>query len=221
VANQENPVTNVYKTPDKAEIKRRLFEIGVQALKDAGYRVGRAGGGSSVRQIIKEGEKPKLVSIRTTQDRHIAFPPKKGGGWRTLDDVDMVVAVSVDDRETPRYAWVHFLPGDDMRARFNRTYEARRAAGLRMPNGRGVWLSLYKEESSDEPRRVGAGAGLVNPKVAVVPLDKNGGGPLPAPTPQASRPVEPSDRLTIAEAKRRLAASLGVDESSIKIFVEA
>lgn len=212
-------MTNVYKTPQKAKLKRRLFEIGVQALKDAGYRVGRAGGGSSVRQITKDGEKPKLVSIRTTQDRAIAFPPKKGGGWRTLDDMDMVIAVSVDDRETPRYAWVHFLDGDDMRDRFNRTYQARKAAGLKMPNGRGVWLSLYKEEASDEPRRVGAGAGLVNPKVAVVPLDKNGGGPPP--TPPASRPSEQADRLTIAEAKRRLAASLGVDESSIKISVEA
>jgi hypothetical protein len=211
-------MTNVYRTPEKADIKRRLFDIGIQALRDQGYHVERARGGSSVRRATKNGES-KLVSIRTTQDQAIAFPPKKDGGWRTLDDVDMVVAVSVDDKEAPRYAWVHFIDGDDMRDRFNRTYEARKAAQLKVPKGRGVWLSLYKEESSDQPRRVGAGAGLVYPRVATVPLNGNDAGPSPASP--GFRPVDQPERLTIAEAKRRLAASLGVDESGIKISVEA
>lgn len=208
-------MTNVYGSPEKVQLKRRLLEIGIEVLKSEGYTVERAPGGSSVRRITKDGES-KLVSIRTSQDRFIAFPRRKDGRWRTLDDVDLVVAASVDDKEAPKYAWVHFLDGDDMRDRFNRTYEARKAAGLKIPAGRGVWLSLYKPESTDHPRRVGAGAGLVYPRVATIPLDPDDTGPGPR-QPVVEQPVG----LTITEAKRLLASSLGVDESSIKITVEA
>ena len=209
-------MTNVYQTPDKVWLKRRLFEIGVEVLESEGYTVERAPGGASVRRISKDGES-KLVSIRTTQDRSIAFPRETNGKWRTLDEVDVVVAVSVDDREAPRYAWVHFLPGDEMRDRFRRSYEARKASGLRMPPGRGIWLSLYRKESTDNPRLVGAGAGLVHPRVATVSLDNSDTGPRPTSPP----PIEPPAGLTITEATRLLAKSLGVDESSIKITVEA
>jgi hypothetical protein len=208
-------MTDVYGTPEKVRLKRRLFEIGLETLKSMGYTVERAQGGSSVRRVTKDGES-KLVSIRTTQDRYIAFPRKKDGAWRTLDEVDIVVAVSVDDREAPRYAWVHLLPGDEMRDRFRRSYEARKALGLKMPPGRGIWLSLYKKESTDNPRRVGAGAGLAHPRVATVSLAEGDNGPGP------QQPiVEPPVGLTITEAKRLLAKSLGVNESSIKITVEA
>jgi hypothetical protein len=62
---------------------------------------------------------------------------------------------------------------------------------------------------------VGAGAGLKYPKVAVVPL-KDG------PSNGATRTnTDDSLELTISEAKRRLAKSLGVPEASIKITVEA
>jgi hypothetical protein len=208
-------MADVYKTPEKTSLKRRLFEIGLETLRSEGYKVERIPGfgKASVRRITK-GADQKVVSIRTTQDRHIAFPRlPDDSGWRTLDDVDMVVAVSVDDAESPKNAWVHFLDGSDMRDRFNRTYKARLAADRTIPLGRGVWLSLYHPESKDRPDHVGAGAGLQNPKVGVVPLLNQAGG---------SDTKDTEDfGLTIAEAKRRLASSLGVNESSIKITVEA
>lgn len=210
-------MTDIFQTPEKGRIKKRLFEIGIQTLEEKGYKVSRIPkiGKSSVRKITKDG-KSQVVSIRTSQDQCIAFPRlKDDSGWKTLDDVDMVVAVSVDDKDQPRNALVHFLDGDDMRDRFNRTYKARIDNGRSIPLGRGVWLYLYVPESDEKPDYVGAGAGLVNKAVAEVPLN-------------ASRATHPpvtgssdSEKLTIAEAKRRLAVSLGVEESSIKITVEA
>lgn len=213
-------MTNVYAAPEKVTMKAALFGAAVSALEKDGWKVERVAGSgkSSVRRITK-GSTSKIVSIRTTQDRSIAFPRIEGDkGWRTLDEVDAVVAASVDDKENPHFARIHMLPGDEMRERFNRTYAARKKAGHVIPVGRGVWLSLYTPESQSPVHLVGAGAGLEHPRFAEVPLD-------PAmlisdddETPQQDEGDETP--LTIAEAKRRLARSLGVDPSSIKIIVE-
>src|SRR4051794_17542694 len=91
----------------------------------------------------------------------IAFPRnKKNDGWATLEEADLVVASSVNDRDEPRFAKVHLIPGDEMRDRFDRSYAARKAAGYSLPKGRGIWVSLYEQEASDPVNRVGAGAGL-------------------------------------------------------------
>src|SRR3989442_14378184 len=89
----EGLMTNVFKTPEKHERKKRLFQIGVQTLQKEGWTVTREKlGKSSVRRISKNGDS-KLVSIRTTQDTWLAFPPEPNGkGWVTLDDVEVVVA---------------------------------------------------------------------------------------------------------------------------------
>lgn len=223
-------MTNVYGTPDKISMKKMLFNIAVESLEKAGWKVERVPGSgkSSVRRITK-GAESKVVSIRTTQDQWIAFPRiEDDSAWRTLEEVDAVVPVSVDDRDAPRFAKVHLIDGDEMRARFNRAYEARKKAGHSIPIGRGVWVSLYIPESNDPVSLIGAGAGLKFPPIAVVPLspeliaeqdaddtedDADG-----RPTAVSSRSEAP---LTIAEAKRRLAATLGVDPASIKITVEA
>lgn len=212
-------MTNVYSTPEKVQRKNRLFQIGIEALKSHGYRVERVSGSgkSSVRRVIKDGTS-QIVTIRTTQDQAIAFPRlDDDSGWRTLDEVDMVVAVSVDDKEDPKYGWVHFLDGDDMRDRFNRTYKARLDAGRSIPVGRGVWLGLYHRDTGDNVRFVGAGAGLDNERVASIPLDVDGSNSARKTNGGAGN----EQGLTIAEAKRLLAISFGVDVENIKITVEA
>ena len=213
-------MTNVFGTPEKVTRRNMLFQIGLETLQQQGWKVERIPGigKSSVRRITKGG-KSRKVSIRTSQDTWIAFPRNDAdNGWVTLSDVDVVLAVSVDDFHDPKFAQVHMIEADEMRQRFDRAYAARIAANYTIPLGRGVWVSLYTREARDPVTCVGAGAGLDHPPIARVPLkpeksDSNGG-------------VEPQDLdadkpLTFAEAKRRLGITLGVDPTKIKITVEA
>jgi hypothetical protein len=218
-------MTNIFNTPEKHDRKTRLFQIGIEALQKQGWTVikERGLGKSSVRRVTKNGES-KLVSIKTTQDQWLSFAPKpKGKGWSTLDDVDVVLAVSVDANVPPREALVHWLPGDEMRERFDLALKARKEANRVQPDRRGVWIPLYeREEASENVSYVGGGAGLDHPAIARVAM--HGVGPTPPPTSPDDLPDDDRDDeglLTIAEAKRRLALSLGVSESSIKIMVEA
>jgi hypothetical protein len=242
-------MTNIFGSEKKVRLKHRLFEIGVEALEKEGWKVSRIpGSGKSSLRRITRGSESLDVSIRTTQDTWIAFPRASDDkSWRTLSEVDAVVAVSVDDVENPRHVLVHMLDGDEMRDRFDRAYRARRKAGHTIPVGRGVWVALYHDEANDPPRLVGAGAGVKHPAFARVPLRPQdlGTGLRPAesgdsegnddgegqPARAGGGPRQPSvtlasasdggEALTIPEAKRRLAASLGVDPSNIKITVEA
>lgn len=222
-------MTNVYGTPRKVSMKTQLFQIAVGALEADGWTVERVTGSgkSSVRRITR-GDESKVVSIRTTQDTWIAFPRTEGDeSWRTLDEVDAVVPVSVDDKDEPKFANVHLIDGDEVRSRFNRAYQARKNAGHKIPIGRGVWVSLYIPEASDPVSHVGAGAGLKFPPIATVALspeadltaDLSVSGNVGATGSVPNSSGEAS--LSIAEAKRRLAATFGVDPSSIKITVEA
>lgn len=137
----------------------------------------------------------------------------------TLSNVDVVLAVSVDDRYQPKFGQVHMIEADEMRKRFDRAYAARMKAGYSIPIGRGVWLSLYDHEKNDPVTLVGAGVGLAHPPIASVPLESRQSiGDGRNCTIGGNSGNEP---LTIAEAKRRLAVTLGVDPSSIKITVEA
>jgi hypothetical protein len=214
-------MTNIFKDPEKHDRKKRLFKIGVEALQKEGWSVEREKGlgKSSVRRVTKNGES-KLVSIRTTQDRWLAFPPKPNGkGWVTLDEVDVVLAVSFSPASRQE-VWVHWVPAKEMRGRFDLAYKARKEAERVLPTGRGIWIPLYgREDDNDNVSYVGGGAGLDHPPIAKVPL--NGAGAQHPPTERDNPSGDDDGHLTIADAKRRLALSLGVPESSIKITVEA
>ena len=221
-------MTDVSKTPAKKRIRRALVAAALTVLETEGWTVARVKGGGKgrVRRITKNG-KSQLAVVRTTQDTWIAFPrtldDKK---WLTLSDVDVVVAASVDDPANPKFALVHIFDAEEIRDRFDRAYAARRAVGHSIPLGRGVWVSLYEEEGTSPVQRVGAGAGLAHPPIARVPLDEadgaDGGRRPPAVPPTSlSTPKDDSfEPLTIAEAKARLARTLGVDPGAIRITVE-
>lgn len=209
----------------KVRRRRRLFQVGLEALKKEGWRIERVQGSgkSSLRRITRNGQS-KLVTIRTTQDTWIAFPRERDDSdWVTLADADLVMAVSVDDPDEPRFAQAHLIDGDEMRERFDRAYQARLAAGHSIPTRRGVWVSLYQLEAQDPVNRVGAGAGLAHPAILRVLLD------APGPDEEGedvdgfeeADSGERGEPLTIAEAKRRLALTFGVDPSSVKITIEA
>lgn len=212
-------MTDVFGAPEKAKLRRTLFDIGVQALEKDGWKIERVQGtGKSSMRRITKGSESKLVSIRTTQDTWIAFPrDKQDKEWVTLSEVDAVVAVSVDAADGPRFANVHLLDGDEMRDRFDRAYRARKAAGHKIPLGRGVWVSLYQVEAQDPVNRVGAGAGLEHKPITRVSLSE-----ATAPEGETTAtPETPNKPLTITEAKRRLALTFGVTPESVKITIEA
>jgi len=214
-------MTNVYSTPEKGPRRDQLFQIGLQTLEQNGWRVERIAGlgKSSVRRITRN-EKSRKISIRTSQNTWIAFPRNQADdGWVTLSDVDVVLAVSVDDVPNPTFAQVHMIEADEMRLRFDRAYRARVAAGYSIPLGRGVWVSLYDSDAPNPVTHVGGGAGLDHPPIARIPLE-----PVEPDTEVTVKAKELDGRdepLTIAEAKRRLGMTLGVDPSSIKITIEA
>jgi hypothetical protein len=229
---QTNIMTNVSGTPRKRATRKGLFAFGVESLKKEGWTVARVprGGKASLREITRGDEKHR-VSIRTSQDAWIAFPKKAdGSGWVTLDDVDFVVAVSVDDRHNPTIARVHMIPGDEARARYDRAYAARQKAGHTLPSGRGIWLSLYDPEAKDPVSHVGAGMGLDYPPMQTLDLRTSslptGADEVDDETadeddePEAAAPPAVEGPLTIPEVKRRLAATLGVPESAVRITIE-
>ncbi len=226
-------MTNVSGTPKKRATRSGLFAFAVETLEKEGWAVTRIprGGKASLRQITR-GKEVHRVSIRTSQDAWIAFPRMTDGtGWVTLSDVDYVVAVSVNDRHNPTTARVHIIPADDARARFDRAYAARKAAKHTLPDGRGIWLSLYEKDSPEPVSHVGGGMGLKYPALATLDLTKSS---LPSAAQGSEAEADEEDEaesestaaeidtptLTIPEAKRRLAEALGVPESAVKITIE-
>ena len=212
--------------PRKTLTRRLLVDSCFQVLEREGWDVAKVSGfgNSRVRRISKDGTS-KLIAIRTTQDQWIAFPRTKDDArWATLSDVDAVVVASVDP-DDEKSALVHMIDANELRGRFDKAYAARLNAGHTIPLGRGVWVALYENEAAEPVSLVGAGSGLTNKPLARVRLPWDS-------APAASPPVEAMNQgtgasgtdegtLTIAEAKSRLARTLGVDPSSIKITVEA
>lgn len=214
-------MTNIFGKPEKGSNKARLFEIGVQALEREGWTVNRIPklGKSSVRGIARSGES-HVVSIRTTQDTYIAFPRTPDDKeWVTLDIVDVVIAVSVDDPHAPRTAQVHWIEGEEMRERFDRAYAARKAAGHKIPVGRGMWLGLYLPDSLQPTVQVGAGAGLANPPFAKVPLAADEIIETDPEDLTASDEVEPA-MLMIEDYRQRLGEHFGVPPEKVRITIE-
>lgn len=212
--------------PEKTRIRRLLVDACLQVLEMDGWRVTKVSGfgNARVRRIAKDG-KDKLAAIRTTQDQWLAFPRTKDNTqWATLSDVDVVVVASLDPGD-PQYARIHMIDADELQDRFDRAYDARRAASHSIPPGRGVWIALYEREAADPVTLVGAGAGNANAPVARVRLTDVAApaasslASIAAPAVSTSTPDVRA--LTIAEAKAGLARSFGVDPSNIKITVEA
>ena len=170
---------------------------------------------------IVKGAEQHTVSIRTTQDTWIAFPRNDDdSGWVTLDDVDYVVTVTVDDKNSPKSGLVYMVNGDEMRERFDRAYRARLDAGHSIPLGRGVWVSMFVAEAPDAPSSIGGGIALGKQPLLGVKLGDVDDEAAAEPLVRTSTPHHEAP-LTIAEAKRRLAQTLGVDPEKVKIVIEA
>lgn len=131
-----------------------LVEAAKKSLESSGYIIERlpGRGRSNIWKIEKDGHS-QLASIRTTQDRWIAFPPLEGK-WKTLNDVDLVLVAAVDDRNDPKNVDVYLFPADEVRERFDASYKARIEAGQKVRDNFGMWVCLDKDN-----RGVAASAG--------------------------------------------------------------
>lgn len=224
-------MSDVLKTPEKREIRRALVNAASSALESQGWKVSRAPGQvkGRVRRITRNGQ-VQLAAIRTSQDHWIAFPRTKDNTkWATLSEVDIVVAAVVDDPTNPKFARVHMFDAKEVTRRFDRTLKARLEAGHRIQLGRGLWVPVYERTGENQVYFVGGGLGTDYPPIATLPLSESGvskPSAAPANKPPATAALgvttEDDDQpLTIAQAKARLARTLGVDPVSIKITVEA
>ena len=168
----------------------------------------------------------KRVSIRTTKDRWIAFPPlEKGTKWKTLDDVGIVVVAAVDDRDDPRNVEFYRFDAAEVRRRFDASYAARIDAGQTVRDDLGMWLNL-DEDDRGLPASVGAGLATVYPQITTFPLEE-----LTAeiPTQPAAVPEDrdtagtPATRepQTIADvmdwARKRIATLSGVRMDAVRL----
>lgn len=204
-----------------------LVRAATHALEGAGLALKRVPGrGRANTWKIEENGQHKRVSIRTTRNRWIAFPPlEKGTKWKTLDDVDIVVVAAVDDGDDPRNVEVYRFDAAEVRRRFGASYAARIAAGHKVRDGFGMWLNL-DEDDRGLAASVGAGLATVHPPIATFPLE---GLTAEIPTEPAAVPEyrdaagTPATRelQTIADvmdwARKRIATLSGVRMDAIKL----
>src|SRR5687768_16634384 len=102
-----------------------MVDAAKRALEAQGYSLSRQPGRglSNIWNADRDGT-THSISIRTTRDRSIAFPPlKQGTKWKTLDDVDLVAVSSVDTKENPKNVEVYIFPAAEVQKRFNAAYQ--------------------------------------------------------------------------------------------------
>ena len=210
---------------------RLMVRGALKGAELAGYTLKRQPGRglSNTYEMTKDG-KTKVGSVRTTQDRWIAFPPlDKGKRWKTLSDVEVVLVSAVDNRENPQNVDVYLFPADDVRERFDASYAARIKEGHTVRDDFGMWVPLDKGDDQ-VVSQIGHSLAVDYPAIARFTIEE-----LEAEVEEGSGdaeeevPVEPmdaekavGDRLnTIADvlafARERIAALSGLSASSIML----
>jgi hypothetical protein len=224
-------------------MKNRLKEMGqsaawhlmvrgaIKGAEQGGYTLKRQPGrGLSNTYEVTKGGKTKVASVRTTQDRAIAFPPlKKGTHWKTLSDVELVLVSAVDDKDDPQNVDVYLFPADEVRKRFDASYAARIKAGHTVRDDYGMWITLDKGDDA-VPSQVGHSLALDYPAIAHFTIDEleaemaKGAGDQ-----DLDAPVEPLDLTppvevdlpTIADvlafARKKIAALSGLPVGAISL----
>lgn len=150
-----------------------MVTAALEGARQQGYalkkRPGR--GLSNTYELTKNG-KTQTASVRTTRDRWVAFPPLDDGKrWKTLDDVDLVLVATVDDRLNPQNVDVYLFPADEVRKRFDASYAARIANGHKVRNNYGMWVMLDKGDDT-VTSQVGHGLAEDYPRIANFSIDE-------------------------------------------------
>lgn len=192
---------------------RRMVEVGRSALETNGFEfaspplVSRA-----TVWDIQKGQNVSKIAVRTSQDRWLGFNPS-GDGWKTLDDVDEVLAVTVDHVKKPEKFEVYLFTADEVRRRLNKNKAARMRKGHKGLDKYGNWIAFDRKDHVDSPTGVGSGIAELRPPIAVVPIDPE--------------PYDPADRggviasgtvgNLLEEFTDRLATELGVPRDQVHL----
>lgn len=178
-----------FDTLNQSEKWHRLVRAAKRALEEQGYQVERVPGrGLANVMRITKGGKTALASIRTTNDRYIAFNPLEAGGWKTLDEVEWVVVAAVDKPGAVEKIVVHLFPAEDVRERFNASLQSRLAAGY-VKKSFAMWLALDTDTSG---AAAAVGSGIVDKYAPIGVYSADELVALPG--------AMPDDEATIAEA---------------------
>lgn len=155
------------------DLWKDMVEAAKESLEQKGLRIEKVPGrGRSNIWRAFEGDgdtQGKKVAIRTSKDRWFAFPAEPNG-WKTLDDVDMVVVATVNDRENPTHFEVFHFDQQEVRKRFDYARKFRVGAGNTVRNGYGMWISIDHVDS-DLPHAAGSGLGDEHPFVFSSPIE--------------------------------------------------
>lgn len=149
-----------------------MVDAAKRGLEQQGYQLERQPGRglSNVWNALRDGS-VKTVSIRTTRNRWIAFPPLEGGDkWKTLDDVDLVAVSAVDSKDAPKNIEVYVFEASEVKSRFNAAYQARRNAGQVVRDDFGMWICL-DTDNRNMPVSVGSGLAEKYPAIVAFSID--------------------------------------------------
>jgi len=193
-----------------------------------GYALERVPGrGMSNIWKVTRNDETRIASIRTSRDRHIAFAPLEGGAkWKTLDDIELVVVATVDEKEAPEKIEVYLFPADDVRQRFDANYAARSKDGKSIKDDFGMWVGLDRDDRG-LPVSVGAGI-LENYKPIAIfaiadllaedpPAQANDDDPGQAAGEISAQPALTTIAEVMAWARSRVAELAGVQTEAVKL----
>jgi hypothetical protein len=150
---------------------KTMVQAAVSGATSQGYKCSRVPGkGLANLWRLEKGGKVRVASIRTTRDRWFTFLPLEGGNsWKTLDEADVVLVASVDDKDHPTAVEVYLFEADEVRERFNEAHAARVEAGHVVKDDFGFWVNL---DLDHRPTATAVGSGLAakHDPIAVYPL---------------------------------------------------
>lgn len=214
---------------DEPSAYRVLTDAAMKAMQEDGWSITKAPGhGRSNAWNIEKNGKSGRVSIRTTQNRWIAYQPQNGGkNWKTLDDADYVCisAFDYDDDDDPTCIDVHFIKANTIRDAFNRSYKARTDDGASITDDFGMWTCMDECEGD---RAVNVGSGFATDKnmIASYSLDdadntdkKSSKSDLPSRS--ESRTLSVSAILDDARTKISRITGIAVDSITLDLHLKA
>jgi len=216
-------MANLFDGHDEATKWGAMVRAGKMAIEQNGYSMEkRPGRGLSNIWAIKKDGAEKIACIRTTRDRYIAFPPlEKATKWKTLDEVDLVVVATVDDKDDPQKVLVYLFPADDVRKRFDANVAARVAANQPPRDNFGMWVALDLDQRK---LPISVGSGIVEKYQPIAEFSLQSllnasleGEAMDEPDTEEARSGPTTVAKVMADARERLASLLGVRPEAVKL----